>query len=159
MGKVLFSLPIGHRFLSLFFSQILTSLKISQNEGKMFNYKAGMGRLIEMTKHNYGVWPLLGIMGYGFFVVGVGVGHNLMDNYDFNWNWTKKKARDATPDWEETTGKQAKSLDKKFFHPPDWYRKQLEERGSRVDYSKPVFPKDRPPIEKLWREYQQKNGE
>merc|ERR1712142_595166 len=57
-----------------FFSQILTPLKISQNEGKMFNYKAGMGRLIEMTKHNYGVWPLLGIMGYGFFVVGVGVG-------------------------------------------------------------------------------------
>lgn len=94
-------------------------------------------------------------MAFWSVLVGYAVQHNILDGPDNNWKTSSEK-REKNPKWDEKVDNEGKGIDHHFMRAPKEFRDRI---GGGVDYTRANFPKERPNIEKMWKEHQKSEQE
>jgi len=103
---------------------------------------------LETLKHHYALIPLAGALGFGLALSVVYTIRLALQNPDVTWR------RGSNPEpWQHRVDEQGNTVRYKLFQAPDGWKP-----GS-TKYGVQAHPGQRPPIEKMWAEYQAEHKE
>jgi len=95
-----------------------------------------------LSKH-YSLVPLFGAVGFGITLSGLYTLRLAVQNPDVSWR------RKANPEpWQHRVDEDGKTIRYKLHQGPESYKL------GQTKYGVDAFPPERPPIEKLWAQYQ-----
>jgi len=102
----------------------------------------------ETLKHHYALVPLAAALGFGLMLSAGYIARLALQNPDVTWR------RQTNPEpWQHRVDEGGKTVRYKFFQGPADYAM------GQTKYGVKAHPDERPPIEKMWAEYQAEHKE
>jgi NADH dehydrogenase (ubiquinone) 1 alpha subcomplex subunit 4 len=102
---------------------------------------------LSFLKGHYALIPLYGAVGFGIGLSAVYTLRLAMQNPDVSWR------RKSNPEpWQHRVDDEGKTVRYKLHQAPEGWK------PGRTQYGKEAHTAERPPIEKLWAEYQAENA-